>query len=707
MPKEFWKRPAVIGVSVVGVIGVLVLFISLMSLGDAEPVAWNTPPVVTSPIIPSTRTEHPPTLPPQPEPESELEIGSEPEPLRESKPALTSPHVVPVSAIPAQVEVEKLIAHPLTLQAVTAFTKFKSAVDKMLPNYLQGSTTWVYAKQPRTSELNGVLRFTVKQTGRLYLIADWQYQGRRSGDWVKEQLTRKQLVEEGWEDLGSTPWDEEVYVFTKIVQKDEQYSIRTNKYWPPYLVIKQANALPASLQEGLVAYYPFNGNVKDESGNGNDGEVHGATATIDRFGNPARAYFFDGVKAFVDLGDRDVFDFGTSDFSLSLWVKTDGVQRNNYLLAKYSLPSLPAYGIGFGLNTESYVFIGDGLDGLASEGRGTSSLDDGQWHHFAVSFDRDEVLNILIDGKNSFDTNISINRGDISNSINLLIGKMDSTYYSGAIDDIRIYNRALSEAEVKAFYDFESKPPNQPIPTAPAIESTTNTFGMTFNKIPAGTFMMGSPEGEEGRRDNETQHKVTISKAFYMQTTEVTQGQWKAVMATEPWKGQSLVKEGPNYAATYVNWDDAVAYCKKLSEKEGKTYRLPTEAEWEYACRAGTETRWSFGDDEKALGDYAWYRENAYDIDEEYAHQVELKKPNAFGLYDMHGNVYEWCHDYYGVYKQSPAQDPPGPARGSFRVLRGGSWNENSRCRSSAFRLSREAYHRYFSIGFRVVRELD
>jgi len=116
------------------------------------------------------------------------------------------------------------------------------------------------------------------------------------------------------------------------------------------------------------------------------------------------------------------------------------------------------------------------------------------------------------------------------------------------------------------------------------------------------------------------------------------------------------------YSATYVSWDDAVAYCKKLSEKEGKTYRLPTEAEWEYACRAGTETPWSFGTDENVLGDYAWYRENTFNIDEKYAHQVGLKKPNAFGLYDMHGNVYEWCHDYYeeDYYKQSPEQDPRG-----------------------------------------------
>jgi sulfatase modifying factor 1 len=242
-----------------------------------------------------------------------------------------------------------------------------------------------------------------------------------------------------------------------------------------------------------------------------------------------------------------------------------------------------------------------------------------------------------------------------------------------------------------------------------AGDPITNTISMKLKLIPAGTFTMGSPEGEEGRRDNETQHKVTISKAFYMQTTEVTQGQWKAVMGTEPWKGKGDVREGANYAATHVSWDDAIAYCKKLSEAEDKTYRLPTEAEWEYACRAGTETAWSFGDDEKALGDYAWYRENTWDIDEKYAHQVELKKPNAFGLYDMYGNVYEWCHDYFeeDYYKQSLAQDPHGPASGSSRVLRGGSWLNFTRYARSAYRNRLGADYRDFNLGFRLVRELD
>jgi sulfatase modifying factor 1 len=244
----------------------------------------------------------------------------------------------------------------------------------------------------------------------------------------------------------------------------------------------------------------------------------------------------------------------------------------------------------------------------------------------------------------------------------------------------------------------------------------TNTIGMSLKLIPAGTFMMGSPETEKDREDDETQHKVTISKAFYIQTTEVTQGQWKAVMGSEPWKGELYVKEGPNYAASYVDWDDAVEFSEKLSGMEGKTYRLPTEAEWEYACRAGTKTTWSFGNDEPALGVYAWYNDNAGDIDEKYAHQVALKGPNTWGLHDMHGNVGEWCqdyfrHDYYPEHRNpdiwSPEQDPQGPPTGSVRVCRGGSWwDDHARDARSAGRDFSFALGQS-EVGFRVVRELD
>ncbi|MCS5643397.1 MAG: formylglycine-generating enzyme family protein [Dehalococcoidia bacterium] len=260
----------------------------------------------------------------------------------------------------------------------------------------------------------------------------------------------------------------------------------------------------------------------------------------------------------------------------------------------------------------------------------------------------------------------------------------------------------------------EAEQPTKPVTADPPVvelPSITNTIGMKFNNIPAGTFMMGSPESEEDRDEDEHQHQVTISKAFYMQTTEVTQGQWQALMGTEPWKGEDYVKEGTNYAATQVSWHDAIAYCKKLSEKEGKTYRLPTEAEWEYACRAGTKTTWSFGNDKEAHSDHAWWQENADDIGERYAHQVGQKKSNAFGLYDMHGNVWEWCNDCYGpdYYKQLPKKDPTGPEtqRNTWRVLRGGSWLNLWLFTRSASRDRNYPQQRRHHYGFRLVRELD
>jgi formylglycine-generating enzyme required for sulfatase activity len=235
-----------------------------------------------------------------------------------------------------------------------------------------------------------------------------------------------------------------------------------------------------------------------------------------------------------------------------------------------------------------------------------------------------------------------------------------------------------------------------------------NSIGMQLVKVPNGTFIMGSPESEFGRKSDETQHPVTISRDFLMQSTEVTQSQWKTVMGTEPWKGKEFENIGIENPATYVSWNDARDFCARLSVTEGKKYRLPTEAEWEYACRAGAETRWSFGIDEKALGDYAWYRENAGDIDEQYAHQVRLKDPNAFGLYDMHGNVWEWCHDYFGEHfnQQLLENDPTGPSQGSFRVLRGGSWDNEAELTRSAHRNNDSAVLRHPHNGFRVVREL-
>ena len=188
-----------------------------------------------------------------------------------------------------------------------------------------------------------------------------------------------------------------------------------------------------------------------------------------------------------------------------------------------------------------------------------------------------------------------------------------------------------------------------------ANPSATNSIGMKLVLIPAGEFVMGSPEGEGVPKFNqdEKQVRVKLTKLFYLGKHEVTQGQWQAVMKTRPWQGDSSVKEDRDFAATYVSWGDAMSFCRKLTLHErssGKLdrdweYTLPTEAQWEYACRAGSTKRYSFGDDESQLGEHAWYDNNANSIGEQYAHKVGRKKANAFALHDLHENVYKWCRD--------------------------------------------------------------
>lgn len=262
---------------------------------------------------------------------------------------------------------------------------------------------------------------------------------------------------------------------------------------------------------------------------------------------------------------------------------------------------------------------------------------------------------------------------------------------------------------------------------APAsVKTFTNSIGMKLVYIPPGEFMMGSSRSvtqlaeefyvEKWRRklavkegwftDQLPQHQVRISKGFWIGQTEVTQGQFKSIMNTEPWTKWSLFRQSSNNAASYISWDHAVEFCKKLSQAEGVTYRLPTEAEWEYACRANTRTLYSFGDNDSSLGEYAWFVYNASNIGEDYAHAVGHKKPNGFGLYDMHGNVREWCSDWFDeeYYSKSPLVDPQGPLSGESRVIRGGCYLYGSLDCRSAHREFKESYKRLSTIGFRVVR---
>jgi formylglycine-generating enzyme required for sulfatase activity len=223
-----------------------------------------------------------------------------------------------------------------------------------------------------------------------------------------------------------------------------------------------------------------------------------------------------------------------------------------------------------------------------------------------------------------------------------------------------------------------------------------DSVSMKMVLIPAGTFTMGSPDREKDRSGGEIQREVRISKPFYMGVTEVTQEQWKAVLGTDP----SYFK-GPTKPVTRVSWEECEEFLRTLNTlATGGGYRLPTEAEWEYACRAGTKTAFYYGDDDSRLGEYAWYEGNS----ERAVQPVGRKRPNPWGLYDLYGNVWEYCSDRYGRYPKGEATDPAGAATGTSRVLRGGSWSSAPKhCRSAA-RAMRVQTSRSDGNGFRCAR---
>jgi len=251
-----------------------------------------------------------------------------------------------------------------------------------------------------------------------------------------------------------------------------------------------------------------------------------------------------------------------------------------------------------------------------------------------------------------------------------------------------------------------SGPVTPPAPPKPEVRTagdrmvkTVDGIEYAFRWCPAGTFTMGSPDW----LDDETQHRVTLTRGFWMLETEVTQGMWESVMGTsiqtQASKGTidtSLEGTGSEYPIYYVNWEESRTFCEKLSSKLGVQVSLPTEAQWEYACRADSTGEYA-GD----LDAMAWYESNSgYKT-----HPVGQKKANAWGLDDMHGNVWEWCSDWYGkdYYAESPTSDPTGPNSGSYRVNRGGGWSLSAEYCRSAYRLYYGPDLRSNSLGFRIV----
>jgi formylglycine-generating enzyme required for sulfatase activity len=237
-----------------------------------------------------------------------------------------------------------------------------------------------------------------------------------------------------------------------------------------------------------------------------------------------------------------------------------------------------------------------------------------------------------------------------------------------------------------------SRPPasqaaSQPAPPEPG-HAVTNSIGMRLVYVPPGEFMMGSPLDEPGRHDDEPRRRVTIGRGFYLGCTEVTQAQYRAVIGFNPSHPQ-----GDDLPVLRVSWTSAAAFCKKLSRKDGRTCRLPTEAEWEYACRAGSTAAVAGTGQVDEMG---WHMDNSG----ERPHPVAGKKPNAWGLFDMHGNVMEWCADRYA------RGGSTAPATGALRVARGGSWGHFARACRSAARVGFNAAYQLDRVGFRVLMEL-
>jgi len=239
-------------------------------------------------------------------------------------------------------------------------------------------------------------------------------------------------------------------------------------------------------------------------------------------------------------------------------------------------------------------------------------------------------------------------------------------------------------------------------------ERLTNSIGMEFVYILPGGFLMGSPPDEYGHENWERQHQVTLTKGFYMQKTEVTQKQWETVMGDNP---SHFLNCGDDCPVEQVSWHDAQEFIKKLNQMENtKKYRLPTEAEWEYACRAGTNTAFSNGTITKENCGYnpyldaaGWYYRNS----EKGTHTVAQKQANPWGLHDMHGNVWEWCQDWEKKYPFHPATDPTGPPTGLARIRRGGSWNHYPLFCRSAYRSWLDPDKKTPHVGFRLARSLE
>ena len=470
----------------------------------------------------------------------------------------------------------------------------------------------------------------------------------------------------------------------------------------------------SGIWKGLVAYYPFNGNANDESGNGRQGTLNGATVAFDRFGK-SEALNFNGISQFASLPIASNLN-NVPQVTISLWINDASAQQTGAILGNWSESTGGIYINDFEGSNIAVALLPNGqINTVAKTLVGT-------WKLVTVVFNGVENVNskrliMYLDGVPIdiiLKYNIPINLPSGASSVLIgarQIGSAAGDYFSGQIDDVRIYNRALSDTEVKALYDYESRPPVQSeIPE-----------GMTL--IPAGPFQMGDA------RVVGPVHTVLVS-AFAMDKWEVSIELWDSVRGWGNLHGYDLAAGG-SFGAKHpvhsVSWWDVLKWNNARSEKEGKVpayyvdaamiqvyrsedkvpagvkwdagYRLPTEAEWEKAARGGVAGKlYPWGTDEisAALANYDVSNKSE-------TMPVGSYGANGYGLYDMPGNVWEWCWDWNGYYAQTAQTDPRGPSSGSYRVIRGGSWRYNAVPCQVADRNWDNPNHRNNDYGFRSV----
>ena len=474
--------------------------------------------------------------------------------------------------------------------------------------------------------------------------------------------------------------------------------------------------LPTPGADGLIAWYPFSGNVREETGNPHQSELKGARFSSDRFGRTDYALGLGGKGgAFI----RKTPEPGT-ELTLSAWARHTRRQvEHEWADFIFHWGGVENYGIlGIhkptkGPNAGQPCFNWDhhytrvkGKDECGGFIDADRPVVPGRWYHLALTFASGRY-HLYIDGVKQRDSTAGQMPvfGDLI-TIGCSNRSEDKHFFLGAIDDVRIYRRALSQHEIQQLHHERDY----------AKPAYRNLLGMDFVRIPRGVFQMGSSEAEAqalllGHKGDKflpflvpgevPQHKVRLTADFLMGVTEVTQAQYTKAMDENPSRAK-----GTDRPVEQVTWHQAKVFCQKLNRNDagkpfGFEYRLPTEAEREYACRAGTTAFRYCGDHPAALDDYEWYKRNSGDK----THDVATKLPNPWGLYDMNGNVLEWCEDTYDpeFYKRSPTDDPLNTEGGTSRALRvAGFLNPPQHCRS-AMRTGAEPGSILHDRGFRVV----